>query len=141
MSEGINFSDSLGRCVIIVGLPFPNMMSAEWKAKIEYIETSTLERLQASTELTQQEKVSKAKEEGREFYENACMRAVNQSVGRAIRHKGDYASILMFDKRFAGERIQKKLPGWIRDGLVEAAGEKSFGALMGRLGAFYRSKK
>ena len=69
------------------------------------------------------------------------MRAVNQSVGRAIRHKGDYASILMFDKRFAGERIKGKLPGWIKDGLVEGAGEKSFGTLMGKLGAFYRSKK
>ena len=45
MSEGINFSDSLGRCVLIVGLPYPNINSAEWKAKIEYIENSTRERL------------------------------------------------------------------------------------------------
>ena len=33
-------------------------------------------------------------------YENLCMKAVNQSVGRAIRHKEDYAAILFLDHRF-----------------------------------------
>lgn len=145
MSEGINFSDALGRCVVIIGLPFPNINSAEWKAKLEYIEASTITRLSDGTAegviLSQSEKLAKAKEQAREFYENACMRAVNQSVGRAIRHKGDYASVVMVDRRFGNERIKGKLPGWIREGLVDGAGEKPFGQLMGRLGAFYRAKR
>ena len=45
MSEGINFSDALGRCVLIIGLPYPNIASASIQAKMEYIETSTRERL------------------------------------------------------------------------------------------------
>ena len=148
MSEGINFSDKLGRCVVIVGLPYPNIMSAEWKAKIEYIESATTARLEAQNssddftmKINRDEISRRAKEQGREFYENACMRAVNQSVGRAIRHKGDYAAIIMVDKRFGNERVQSKLPGWIRDGLVADAGEKSFGQLMGGLSGFFRSKK
>ncbi|CZR57626.1 related to ATP-dependent RNA helicase CHL1 [Phialocephala subalpina] len=158
MSEGINFSDGLGRCVVIVGLPFPNAMSAEWKAKMEYIETSTVERLEAQNlalgqadqqnggrggvvKLSKEEIKRRAKDESRQFYENACMRAVNQSVGRAIRHQNDYAAIVMVDKRFGNERIKGKLPGWIRDGLVEGAGEKNFGALMGALSGFFRGKK
>jgi chromosome transmission fidelity protein 1 len=161
MSEGINFSDRLGRCVIIVGLPFPNIMSAEWRAKIEYIESSTTLRLEATAasevvvqgdggaagtamkapKLTKEEIQKLAKEAGREFYENACMRAVNQSVGRAIRHREDYAAILMIDRRFGSERVRNKLPGWIREGLVADAGEKSFGQLMGAVSAFIRAKK
>jgi chromosome transmission fidelity protein 1 len=143
MSEGINFSDALGRCVVIVGLPFPNINSAEWKAKISYIENATIKRPTSANDntLTMQQITAKAKEQAREFYENACMRAVNQSVGRAIRHKGDFASVIMVDQRFGKESINGKLPGWIKEGLVEGAGEKPFANLMGRLGAFYRAKK
>lgn len=32
-----------------------------------------------------------------EYYTNLCMKAVNQSVGRAIRHIGDYATIVLAD--------------------------------------------
>ncbi|KAK4225677.1 ATP-dependent RNA helicase chl1, partial [Podospora fimiseda] len=126
MSEGINFSDRLGRCVIIVGLPYPNINSPEWKARIEYIEKSST--------------TGGGKEAAREFYENACMRAVNQSIGRAIRHKGDYAAIVLVDRRFATERIKGKLPGWIRGGMVEGSEGKGLGGLMGRLGGFFRGK-
>ena len=106
LSEGINFSDSLGRGVVVVGLPFPNPHSAEWKAKAQYISSK-------AASVGQDGKAA-----ARDFYENACMRAVNQCVGRAIRHQADYAAILMLDSRYGGERIQAKLPGWIRGSLT-----------------------
>ncbi|KHJ30581.1 putative atp-dependent rna helicase chl1 [Erysiphe necator] len=153
MSEGINFSDALGRCVVIIGLPFPNINSAEWKAKIEYIENSHKKQLHAQSSKSKntiekgipntekvESKTKTAKDVSREYYENACMRAVNQSIGRAIRHKDDYAAIVMIDKRFRNNKIRNKLPGWIKEGLVADSGEMSFGMMMGRLGTFFGSK-
>lgn len=140
MSEGINFSDRLGRCVVIVGLPFPNIQSGEWKAKLGYIENAAEKKLQAEG-VGEVERKAMAQQAGREYYENACMRAVNQSVGRAIRHRGDYAAIVMVDRRFGSERIRGKLPGWIQEGLVKGADEKPFVELLGHLGGFFRTKR
>ena len=105
LSEGINFSDELGRCVVVVGLPYPNLETPEWKAKMQYIDDKAVAR---------GERRGKA---SREHAENVCMRAINQAIGRAIRHKGDWASILLLDSRYTQPRIQSKLPGWIKASL------------------------
>lgn len=125
LSEGINFSDALGRGVVVVGLPFPNPHSAEWKAKTQYI----------SAKATKNGQDGKAV--ARDYYENVCMRAVNQCVGRAIRHRGDYAAILMLDKRYGGERIQAKLPKWIRGSLASGTGVRE---VEERLDEFFAEK-
>ncbi|KIW05553.1 uncharacterized protein PV09_03431 [Verruconis gallopava] len=104
LSEGINFSDRLGRAVVVFGLPFPNAQSAEWKARMEYV-------------AAKEDGAAGGKAAAQEFYENATMRAVNQAVGRAIRHRNDYACIFLIDRRYGSERIQGKLPGWIRGSL------------------------
>lgn len=126
LSEGINFSDALGRGVVVVGLPFPNAHSAEWKAKMQYI---------AAKEANNG---GDGKAAAREFYENVCMRSVNQCVGRAIRHKGDYAAILMLDRRYGSKRIQDKLPMWIRGSLTAGLGVRD---VQGKLSGFFADKK
>ncbi len=132
MSEGINFADKLGRAVVVVGLPFPNFQSAQWKAKLEYIGKSTLDQGGSLEEGTAA---------GREFYENACMRAVNQSIGRAIRHQKDFATIVLMDRRYRTERISSKLPGWIKQSIVPGKEDKeSFGDVIRSLEDFFSSK-
>lgn len=126
LSEGINFSDALGRGVVVVGLPFPNPHSAEWKAKMQYIAAKE-SRIGGD-----------GKAAARDFFENSCMRAVNQCVGRAIRHKGDYAAILLLDRRYGTKRIQDKLPGWIKSSLTDALGVK---VIEKELNDFFQAKQ
>ncbi|WVF71908.1 hypothetical protein IAT40_006718 [Kwoniella sp. CBS 6097] len=122
LSEGINFSDSLGRCVIMVGLPFANVGSIELQERMRYVESLPGNSHEAS----------------REMYENLCMRAVNQSIGRAIRHANDYATILLVDKRYATPRIKNKLPKWIGD---DVKVQQDYTNAAKGLAAFFREKR
>lgn len=83
MSEGINFKDELCRCVQMVGLPYPSIASVEIQVKMAYLDD--------------QKRSNPRGISGKEYYENLCMKAVNQSIGRAIRHKNDYAAIVLVD--------------------------------------------
>ncbi|KAJ3356319.1 ATP-dependent DNA helicase chl1 [Allomyces javanicus] len=126
MSEGINFSDDLARCVVMLGLPFPNKGSLELQEKLAFIESSR-DRAAAN-----------------DFYINLCMRAVNQSIGRAIRHANDYAAIVLCDVRYHQPEIRAKLPGWITERMdppPPAAGAVSFGTVVGRLARFFREHR
>lgn len=66
------------------------------------------------------------------------MRGVNQSIGRAIRHRGDYATIVLLDQRYATPRIGKKLPQWIGEHVEHF---DKFGKAMGKTSQFFREKK
>lgn len=139
LSEGINFSDELGRGVIVVGLPFPNARSAMWQAKMGHVERKAYESCQEGTK--EEVRNAKARSAGREFYENSCMRTVNQCIGRAIRHQGDYAAIVMIDRRYGTPRIQSKLPNWIRQSMVEGSADRIAERAIEDLSGFFRRRK
>lgn len=131
LSEGINFSDRLGRCVAVVGLPYPNPSSQEWKAKMEYIEDKA--RSHTGTAYVRGAA-------SRDFADNVCMRAVNQAIGRAIRHKGDWAAVVLIDRRYALPRIRDKLPKWMAKAGGQEGQKKSFAAVEGEMRTFFRRK-
>ncbi|RAH83000.1 ATP-dependent DNA helicase-like protein [Aspergillus japonicus CBS 114.51] len=133
LSEGINFSDRLGRGVVIIGLPFPNIQSAVWQAKIEYVEQKAFDQAVGS----EASRRSTAKAAGREYYENACMRAVNQCIGRAIRHRNDYAAIVLMDRRYDRTNISGKLPAWIKQSMATASVNQPAGKAIQSLSDFF----
>lgn len=65
----IGLIDLVFRGVIMVGLPFANAGSAELQEKIKYARQKG-------------EIFSSSADAGKEYYENMCMRGVNQSIGK-----------------------------------------------------------
>lgn len=128
LSEGINFLDELARAVIMIGLPYPNLMSGELIAKKTFIEQQTIKKSGSAFE---------AKENGRNFVENICMRAINQSVGRSIRHINDYSMIYLIDERYRQTNIQQKLSGWIRHRIIN---DLSFDRILQETDEFFMTK-
>lgn len=120
LSEGMNFSDDLGRCVIVVGLPYPNKSSPELTEKMDFIRKN----ISASA--------------ASDYYENLCMKAVNQSIGRSIRHIGDYGTVLLIDSRYHRQNIIQKLPEWIKQNLIIA---NSYGKVHSEIAKFFREIK
>lgn len=104
LSEGINFQDNLCRAVVMTGLPFPNVFSGEMLVKKNYLESKILRHGGSRKDATSAV---------REFFETICLKAVNQSVGRAIRHANDYANIYLLDKRYSNTNIREKLSHWV----------------------------
>ncbi|KAJ1548231.1 hypothetical protein HK096_009100 [Nowakowskiella sp. JEL0078] len=115
-SEGIDFSDSKGRAVIICGLPFP-------AAKDPKNMTSKF--------------IS-----GNDWYMQQAIRAVNQAIGRVIRHKNDFGAILLCDERFSTPLNIGKLSMWIRPFVnIYVKSLTSFGEVQGLLAKFFKNNR
>ena len=98
-SEGIDFSDDCARMVICVGIPFANLIERRIKLKIEY--------------LNNRNKKDKNFIGGNEWYLIDAMTAVNQSLGRVIRHINDYGVMICIDERY--KNFEKYFSFWIRE--------------------------
>ena len=97
-SEGIDFSDDSARVVICVGIPFADITENRVKLKMEYMDNMNKE--------------DKNFTEGREWYISDAMNAVNQSIGRVIRHINDYGIMVCIDARY--KTYEKYLSFWIK---------------------------
>ena len=102
VSEGINFEDDYCRMVILIGLPYPNSKNKEVIARLNYHHRS----LKNKTSLN--------------YLEAWCMIAVNQAIGRAIRHAHDFSSILFLDERMRSPKLRALLPLWVKQSLIHS---------------------
>ncbi|XP_040049052.2 regulator of telomere elongation helicase 1 isoform X2 [Gasterosteus aculeatus] len=102
-SEGLDFADTFGRGVIITGLPFPPKMDPRVILKMQFLDEMSRRKAPGLKYLS-----------GQEWYKQQAFRAVNQAIGRVIRHKDDYGAILLCDQRFKGAGARAQLPSWVR---------------------------
>lgn len=77
---------------------------------------------------------------GDEWYTLEASRAVNQAIGRVIRHKDDYGAILLCDTRFNNPRHKNQLSQWIQGHLsTNQQNYGSIGPIIGEVSRFFRN--
>eukprot|EP00971_Amphidinium_carterae_P233551 4634877-Amphidinium_carterae.1 len=123
LSEGIDFKDDLCRLVVVVGLPYPNASDLALLEKMRYLDAC---RAKGEKGLS-----------GKDFYVARCMKAVNQCIGRAIRHIGDWAAIMLLDHRYATPAIRGSISHWLR---VQAS-EAAFAPASAELRSFFAARR
>ncbi|KAL3313789.1 Regulator of telomere elongation helicase 1 [Cichlidogyrus casuarinus] len=106
-SEGLDLSDHTGRAVAILGLPFPPVQDTRVQLKMSYLDEKHLE-------LAKNKPSEEAHISGRLWYKLQAWRAINQAVGRVIRHHRDYGAVVLCDQRFASAEARASLPSWMR---------------------------
>jgi regulator of telomere elongation helicase 1 len=102
VSEGLDFSDYHGRCVIVTGIPFAPHFDPQVRLKREYMDRQS------------KKPGDGAVINGGEWYKQQASRAVNQAIGRVIRHSEDYGAILLCDERFGQRDMQMQLSKWLQ---------------------------
>lgn len=123
VSEGLDFKDQNGRAVIIIGLPFPPYMDPRVILKREYLETNRNRDNQLQN--------------GQDWYNMEATRAVNQAIGRVIRHKDDYGAILLCDQRF--HTYKAGLSKWIQTHIKQRNEKFVFGPVIKELREFFEN--
>nr|CAG4651600.1 EOG090X01B4 [Triops cancriformis] len=101
VSEGIDFDHHLGRCVIMMGIPYVYTQSRILRARLEYLRDQFQIR-------------------ENDFLTFDAMRHAAQCVGRCLRGKTDYGIMVFADKRFARADKRGKLPKWIQEHLKDS---------------------
>ncbi|PIA42612.1 hypothetical protein AQUCO_02000207v1 [Aquilegia coerulea] len=89
VSEGLDFADHTGRAVVITGMPFATWNDPKVRLKRDYLDQLEKNDFKALT--------------GDQWYNQQATRAVNQAVGRVIRHRHDYGAIIFCDERFTAQ--------------------------------------
>jgi chromosome transmission fidelity protein 1 len=110
LSEGIDFRDNLCRSLIVVGLPYPNIRDPVLRCRMEYYDEMHRDDVFFPT--------------GEELYESRCIKAINQTIGRAVRHKSDWAAIILLDARFQNEAIRNSLSTLVKSSLKDVSSEE-----------------
>ncbi|GFQ89127.1 fanconi anemia group J protein homolog [Trichonephila clavata] len=104
VSEGLDFADNNARAVITVGIPFPSIKDAQVDLKKKYNNMYCSKKQIMS---------------GQDWYQIQAFRALNQALGRCIRHKEDFGALIIVDERFQkNSHYSDALSKWIRKEIV-----------------------
>ncbi|UKJ88766.2 RNA helicase [Theileria orientalis] len=110
-SEGVDFSDELARLVLLVGIPYPPD-NIKLKIKRDYYSKKAL---QCSNESSSENYMTLSNEQRTLL----CYKTINQCIGRAMRHKGDYAVVILLDSRYRNREASQYLMNYVKKSISE----------------------
>ncbi|KAJ1967468.1 Regulator of telomere elongation helicase 1 [Dispira parvispora] len=121
VAEGIDFSDRRCRAVIITGLPYPSIKSPKVVMKqalldenVSRVDLITSTSGEGPAVLNRNGNPTGTAWSGRMWYRLQAIRAVNQAIGRVIRHRNDHGAIILCDERFTSSSIREGLSPWLQ---------------------------
>ena len=91
--------------MIIIGIPFPNVKDLVVGLKKAHQDLSRSRAPKNASTLPLS---------GQEWYQQQAYRALNQALGRVIRHRNDYGAIILLDHRFGQQNVIDQLSKWMR---------------------------
>lgn len=107
LSEGVDFRDEQARAVVVVGIPFPNTRDVVVALKKQY-QDAVHKRVREDTT------IGPLPLTGEQWYSQQAFRALNQAIGRVIRHKEDFGAIVLLDTRFTESQAVDALSKWVQ---------------------------
>ena len=131
VSEGLDFADHYGRAVIITGLPFPSRFDPKVILKRNFLDRKMEARRTPAVD-------TPTPLSGAVWYAQQATRAVNQAIGRVIRHSKDFAAVILADERFLQANVTRDLPEWIKLSAQQNSGNAHFGRAMQTTVAFFK---
>ncbi|CAH8861910.1 unnamed protein product [Trichobilharzia szidati] len=114
VSEGLDLADDAGRGVAILGLPYAPFHDPRVRLKMAYLDEQCVKLKSNAKQDKEQKNLLDKYPTGRQWYNLQAWRAINQAVGRVIRHYKDYGIIYLCDERFASNSAQTNLSSWMR---------------------------
>lgn len=100
VSEGLDFADMYGRAAVIIGIPYAYYADLKVELKRKYLDSKKA--------------IDNRMISGSDWYKLDAIRAVNQAVGRVIRHVNDYGAILFCDERFNIPSTKVYISSWVK---------------------------
>ncbi|XP_005986876.1 Fanconi anemia group J protein isoform X2 [Latimeria chalumnae] len=125
VSEGLDFSDDNARAVVTIGVPFPNIKNLQVDLKRKY---------------NDQHSKTRGLLPGNQWYEIQAFRALNQALGRCIRHKNDWGALILVDDRFRSNpnKYITRLSKWVRN---QVQHHTDFKSALESLGVFAKGRQ
>ena len=111
VSEGVDFADDQARAVVSIGIPLLPIGAPEVSHKMKYNDEKWVMYNNPFTRVPN----SLRPLPGREWYDAQGCRALNQGLGRAIRHINDWGPIFIIEERFELPHApaRSRLPEWV----------------------------